>query len=225
MAARIALVMGANRGIGFEVRRQAREPLADGAVVLRGFARAKRARLLDAVRGIAAAAPFRRMAVRGGRQMSVAMTSCGSVGWVTDESGYRYVVLDPATGRPWPSMPDLFLTLAARAAIQAGFPGYEPDSCLLNEYAPGARLSLHRDADERDFTQPIVSVSLGIPGVFLWGGLERGAATRRVWLESGDVVVWGGPARLAYHGVAPVAEDMDALAGPRRFNLTFRKAL
>lgn len=210
-------------GVTFE--EAAREPLGDGAVVLRGFARTDRARLLDAVRAIAAAAPFRHMVVRGGRRMSVAMTSCGSVGWVTDESGYRYDRLDPATGRPWPPLPDLFLALAARAAHQAGFRGYEPDSCLLNEYASGTRLSLHRDADERDFTQPIVSVSLGIPGVLLWGGLARGNTTRRVRLESGDVVVWGGPARLVYHGVESVAEDVDPLAGSRRFNLTFRKAL
>ena len=210
-------------GVTFE--EAAREPLGEGAVVLRGFARAERARLIAAVGAIAAAAPLRRMAVRGGRRMAVAMTSCGSVGWVTDESGYRYDPLDPSTGRRWPPMPDLFLALAGRAALRAGFSGYEPDSCLLNEYAPGARLSLHRDADERDFAQPIVSVSLGIPGVFLWGGLERSATTRRVRLESGDVVVWGGPARLAFHGVDAVAEAADPLAGPRRFNLTFRKAL
>ncbi len=210
-------------GVTFE--EAAREPLGEGAVVLRGFARAERARLIAAVGAIAAAAPFRRMPVRGGRRMSVAMTSCGSVGWVTDESGYRYDPLDPATGRRWPPMPALFLALAGQAALHAGFSGYEPDSCLLNEYAPGTRLSLHRDADERDFSQPIVSVSLGIPGVFLWGGLERSATTRRVRLESGDVMVWGGPARLAFHGVDAVVEGLDPLAGPRRFNLTFRKAL
>ncbi len=217
--------MSGDRFGGLTFEEAAREPLGDGAVVLRGFARAERAHLLEAVGAIAAAVPFRRMAVRGGRRMSVAMTSCGSVGWVTDESGYRYHPLDPLTGRPWPPMPDLFLALAGRAALHAGFAGYVPDSCLLNEYVPGARLSLHRDADERDFTQPIVSVSLGIPGVFLWGGLERSAPARRVRLESGDVVVWGGAARLVHHGVAPVAEDTDPLAGPRRFNLTFRKAL
>jgi DNA oxidative demethylase len=199
--------------------------LGEGAGLLRGFARAEAARLIQVVRGVAEAAPFRHMITRGGHQMSVAMTNCGTVGWVTDRSGYRYDPVDPLTGRPWPSMPDSLLALAARAAAECGFSRFEPDACLMNEYQPGARLSLHQDADELDFAQPIVSVSLGLPAVFLFGGGDRGDKPRRVRLESGDVVVWGGPARLAFHGVEPLADGFDALTGPRRINLSFRRAL
>jgi alkylated DNA repair protein (DNA oxidative demethylase) len=200
------------------------EALAPGASVLRGFARAELPGLVAAVHAITEAAPFRHMTTRGGYTMSVAMTSCGEVGWVTDGAGYRYDPCDPATGQAWPPMPGAFRQLAARAAAMCGYAGFEPDSCLMNTYAPGSRLSLHRDADERDFTQPIVSVSLGLPAVFLFGGLGRGDGTARVRLESGDVVVFGGPARLAYHGVAPLADGLDPLLGPRRINLTFRRA-
>jgi alkylated DNA repair protein (DNA oxidative demethylase) len=157
--------------------------------------------------------------------MSVAMTNCGRAGWVTDRSGYRYDPLDPVTQRPWPPMPAGFLELAARAASAAGFPGFVPDSCLINRYEPGTRLSLHQDRNERDFGAPIVSVSLGLPAVFLFGGSRRADRARRVRLESGDVVVWGGPARLAFHGVAPLADGDDPLTGNCRINLTLRKAL
>ena len=199
--------------------------LGDGATVLCGFARAQAAQLLEVVRGVAEAAPFRHMITRGGYEMSVAMTNCGGFGWVTDRRGYRYDAVDPLTGRPWPPMPESFATLAARAAAECGFPRFAPDACLMNEYEPGARLSLHHDADELDFTQPIVSVSLGLPAVFLFGGADRRDKPRRVRLESGDVVVWGGPARLAFHGVDPLADGFDPLAGRRRINLSFRKAL
>jgi alkylated DNA repair protein (DNA oxidative demethylase) len=200
------------------------ESLAPGASLLRGFARPELPALVAALGPIAAAAPFRHMTVRGGCRMSVAMTSCGAAGWVADATGYRYDPVDPATGRAWPPMPEAYRLLATRAAAACGYAGFEPDSCLLNAYAPGARLSLHRDADERDFTQPIVSVSLGLPAVFLFGGLDRGDATIRARLESGDVVVFGGPARLAYHGIAPLADGLDPLLGRRRVNLTFRRA-
>jgi alkylated DNA repair protein (DNA oxidative demethylase) len=193
--------------------------------VLRGFARRGAAALVAAVSRIAAEAPFRHMVTPGGWQMSAAMTSCGTAGWVTDRTGYRYVPVDPATGRPWPAMPGGFRRLAGAAAAAGGFAGFVPDSCLINCYAPGAKLSLHRDEDERDFTAPIVSVSLGLPAVFLFGGGRRGDRPRRIALSNGDVVVWGGPARLAYHGVAPLAEGDDPLTGPCRINLTFRKAL
>jgi alkylated DNA repair protein (DNA oxidative demethylase) len=203
---------------------QGDETLAPGASLLRGFARAEPPAVVAALQWITEAAPFRHMTTRGGYRMSVAMTNCGDVGWVTDGTGYRYDPLDPATGRAWPPMPDVFRRLAVRAAAGCGYSGFEPDACLLNEYAPGSRLSLHRDADERDFTQPIVSVSLGLPAVFLLGGLDRGDKTSRVRLESGDVVVFGGPARLAYHGVGPLADGFDPLFGRRRINLTFRRA-
>jgi len=192
--------------------------------MLCGYAAQEVGCLLDQVREITAASPFRRMSVRG-RPMSVGMTNCGAVGWVTGPTGYRYDPVDPDTGRPWPPMPASFLSLAGRAAAEAGFPRFAPDACLVNEYLPGSRLSLHRDADERDFAEPIVSVSLGLPATFLFGGLERGETLRRLRLGSGDVVVWGGRARLAFHGVEPIAGGVDPLAGPRRINLTFRRAM
>ena len=208
----------------FEGMAAAIEPLAAGASILRGFCRAELPALIAALRAITDAAPVRHMTTRGGYRMSVAMTSCGDVGWITDGTRYRYDPIDPETGRAWPPMPEPFRLLATRAAAACGYGGFEPDSCLVNEYAPGSRLSLHRDADERDFTQPIVSVSLGLPAVFLLGGLGRGDRAARVRLESGDVVVFGGPARLAYHGVAPLADGFDPLLGRRRINFTFRRA-
>ncbi len=164
------------------------------------------------------------MVTPGGFRMSVAMTNCGALGWVTDRKGYRYDAIDPETQRPWPPMPDCFLELAKGAAEEAGFPSFVPDACLMNRYQPGARLSLHQDKDERDFSQPIVSVSLGLPAVFLYGGEERTDKTRRVAVVHGDTVVWGGPARLRYHGVMPLRDGIHPLLGGYRFNLTFRKA-
>jgi alkylated DNA repair protein (DNA oxidative demethylase) len=201
------------------------ERLADGAVVLRGFAAAEAPALADAVRLVAAAAAFRHMVTPGGFTMSVAMTNCGSAGWVTDRRGYRYDAHDPETGRPWPTMPALFQRLAADAAAAAGFAGFAPDSCLINRYTPGARLTLHQDRNERDFAAPIISVSLGLPATFLFGGLARKDRPRRFRLESGDVAVWGGPARLAFHGVEPLADGDHPLTGASRINLTFRRAL
>ncbi|WP_315776469.1 MULTISPECIES: DNA oxidative demethylase AlkB [unclassified Bradyrhizobium] len=202
----------------------AREQLAPGAVLLRGFARPQEAELITAIETIAAQAPFRRMVTPGGHQMSVAMTSCGACGWVTDRSGYRYDAVDPDSGQPWPAMPPLFHQLAEQAASEAGFAGFAPDACLINRYEPGARMSLHQDRDERDIGAPIVSVSLGLPATFLFGGLKRTERTQRYRLVHGDVVVWGGPARLAFHGVAPLADGEHARLGRRRINLTFRRA-
>jgi len=201
------------------------ESLGERATVLRGFARHEAAALVAAVREITAAAPFRNMITPGGFRMSVAMTNCGRAGWVTDRKGYRYEIVDPVTGRTWPLMPASFKNLAASAAEAAGFTGFEPDACLINRYEPGTRLSMHRDENERDLTAPIVSVSLGLPAIFLFGGNSRGERPRRIGLESGDVVVWGGPDRLVYHGVAPLAEGNDPLTGQSRINLTLRKAL
>jgi alkylated DNA repair protein (DNA oxidative demethylase) len=201
------------------------ERLAEGAVLLRRFALAESAALVAAVGEIAAAAPFRHMITPGGFRMSVAMTNCGAAGWVTDRSGYRYAREDPASGQPWPGMPAAFRSLAARAAAAGGFDGFAPDACLINRYEPGTKLSLHRDEDERDLSAPVVSVSLGLPAIFLWGGLSRKDRPARVGLESGDVVVWGGAARLVYHGIAPLAEGEHRLTGISRINLTFRAAL
>ena len=193
--------------------------------MLRGFARHEAAALVAAVAEITASAPFRNMITPGGFRMSVAMTNCGRAGWVTDRKGYRYEFVDPMTGCLWPPLPRSFRRLAAAAAEVTGFSGFEPDACLINRYGPGTRLSLHRDENERDLTAPIVSVSLGLPAIFLFGGNSRSDRPRRIGLESGDVVVWGGPDRLVYHGVAPLAEGNDPLTGQSRINLTFRKAL
>ena len=194
-------------------------------MVLREFARDQAATLVAAIDEITALAPFRNMITPGGYQMSVAMTNCGGAGWVTDRKGYRYTPIDPMTSRPWPPIPVLFQWLAVNAAAAAGYTGFAPDACLMNLYEPGTRLSLHRDENERDLTAPIVSVSLGLPAAFLFGGHQRGDRPQRISLESGDVVVWGGPLRLVYHGVAPLAEGEHPLTGRRRINLTFRKAL
>jgi alkylated DNA repair protein (DNA oxidative demethylase) len=201
------------------------ESLGERAAVLRGFARQEAAALVATVAGITASAPFRNMITPGGFRMSVAMTNCGRAGWVTDRKGYRYEFVDPTTGYLWPPMPPSFGRLAAAAAEVSGFAGFKPDACLINRYKPGTRLSLHRDENERDLTAPIVSVSLGLPAIFLFGGNSRSDRPRRIGLESGDVVVWGGPDRLVYHGVAPLAEGDDPLTGQCRINLTFRKAL
>lgn len=200
------------------------EPLADGALVLRGFARARDHALLDAVDAVAAASPFRHLVTPRGFALSVAMTNCGALGWVSDRRGYRYERLDPLTGRPWPVLPPALRALAGRAAAEAGFPGFDPDACLVNRYAVGTRLSLHQDRDERDLRQPIVSVSLGIPATFLFGGLERGERPRRVPLVHGDVVVWGGASRLRHHGIAPLKPARHPRLGECRINLTFRRA-
>lgn len=203
----------------------ATESLAEGAVLLRGFVATEAPALLQTLQPVLMMAPFRHMATPGGHVMSVAMTNCGEVGWVTDRTGYRYAAIDPQSGKAWPPMPPLFLDVAARAAMAGGFAGFVPDGCLINRYAPGARLTLHQDRNERDFAAPIVSVSLGLPAVFLFGGHRRADRPRRMRLECGDVVVWGGPSRLAFHGVDPLADGEHALTGRCRINLTFRKAL
>ena len=202
----------------------AREEIAAGAMLLRGFVRPIQHDLLTAIDGIIARSPFRHMSTPGGHQMSVAMTNCGGLGWVSDRTGYRYDAIDPATGKPWPEMPPIFRELAGQAAAQAGFAGFRPEACLVNCYEPGARLSLHQDRDEKNYDAPIVSVSLGLPATFLWGGVRRADRPVRYRLVHGDVVVWGGPSRLTFHGVAPLADGEHALLGRKRINLTFRKA-
>ena len=200
------------------------ERLEEGAVLLRGFAAAEAPVLVAEVASIVQTAPFRHLVTPGGFTMSVGMTNCGRLGWVTDRRGYRYDTIDPTTQRPWPALPAIFRDLAGRAAAEAGFGPFEPDACLVNRYDPGTRLSMHQDRNERDFGAPIVSVSLGLPAMFLFGGARRHDRARRVRLESGDVVVWGGPARLTFHGVAPLADGEHSLTGRHRINLTFRRA-
>ena len=197
--------------------------MAEGAVLLGGFVGDFETELIAALRTVVAQAPFRRMFTPGGHQMSVAMTNCGSSGWVTDRTGYRYASADPETGKPWPAMPPVLCEVAVRAADSAGFPGFAPDVCLINRYVPGAKMSLHQDKDELDFGAPIVSVSLGLSAIFMFGGLKRSDKPRRFRLEHGDVAVWGGPSRLFFHGVAPLAEGDHPVMGPQRLNLTFRK--
>jgi alkylated DNA repair protein (DNA oxidative demethylase) len=201
-----------------------REPLGAGAILLRGFCLAGESEILAALRQVVDTAPFRRMVTPGGYTMSVAMTNCGSAGWVTDRTGYRYAANDPESGKPWPAMPPTFLDLAAGAAAEAGFEGFVPDACLVNRYEPGAKLSLHQDKDESALDSPIVSVSLGLPATFLFGGLKRSDPQRRVSLKHGDVVVWGGPSRLAHHGVLPLKAGEHPTIGRQRLNLTLRKA-
>ncbi|MEZ5666916.1 MAG: DNA oxidative demethylase AlkB [Alphaproteobacteria bacterium] len=197
--------------------------LVDGLVLLAGFADA------DALHGevgrIAAAAPFRHLTTPGGGTMSVAMTNCGSAGWVSDRRGYRYTATDPLTGRAWPAMPAAFADLADRAARAAGFDPFAPDACLVNRYAPGTTLGAHQDKDEADFAFPIVSVSIGLPAVFAWYGATRGGTPLTIPLQHGDVVVFGGPARRGYHGVRRLKPGRHPLTGDCRVNLTFRRAL
>jgi alkylated DNA repair protein (DNA oxidative demethylase) len=204
---------------------KAKQELQEGAVLLRGHALPLAAKLLAAIDGIAAQSPFRHMVTPGGYKMSVAMTNCGTTGWVTDRTGYRYDAHDPDSGAPWPAMPAAFLALAGDAAEEAGFAGFVPDACLVNCYEPGTRLSLHQDKDERDYGHPVVSVSLGLPATFQFGGLKRTDRPLKVPLRHGDVVVWGGAARLVYHGVLALKDGEHPLVGRRRFNLTFRRAL
>ena len=198
--------------------------IVPGAVLLRGFAGERTPGLLEALEGVLAASPWRHMITPGGFRMSVAMTNCGPLGWVSDRTGYRYDAIDPVNRKPWPAMPQAFRELAGAAASAAGFDGFEPDACLVNRYEPGARLSLHQDRDERDYGHPIVSVSLGLPAVFLFGGLQRADKSLRLPLTHGDVVVWGGSARLNHHGILPLKEGEHPSTGRCRINLTFRKA-
>jgi alkylated DNA repair protein (DNA oxidative demethylase) len=191
--------------------------------LLRGFARPVESELIHALREIVTQAPFRHMVTPGGHTMSVAMTNCGQAGWVTDRKGYRYDGIDPESGRPWPEMPRVLRDLARRAAEQAGFTAFLPEACLINRYRPGAKMSLHQDKDELDLGAPIVSVSLGLPAIFMFGGLARSDKPQRYRLEHGDIAVWGGPARLAFHGVAPLANGEHPVLGRQRINLTFRK--
>lgn len=201
-----------------------RLPLADGAVVLPAYACGVADQLLAAIGTVIAQAPLRRMVTPGGQTMSAQMSNCGALGWVTDRAGYRYQATDPVSGRPWPAMPEAIARLATQAAALAGFADFSPDACLINRYRPGARMGLHQDKDEQDLSQPIVSVSLGLPMVFQFGGLKRSERPRRVPLNHGDVVVWGGPSRLRYHGVLTLKPGTHPVTGDCRYNLTLRRA-
>lgn len=200
------------------------EPLAPGALILRRHAVSMAAELLSTMEQVAAVSPFRQMVTPGGYTMSVAMTNCGPLGWSTDQHGYCYSAVDPQTGQPWPPMPAVFLQLAQTAAELAGYRDFSPDACLINRYQPEAKLSLHQDKDEATLSAPIVSVSLGLPAIFQFGGLKRNDPLQRVMLEHGDIVVWGGESRLFYHGIQPLKAGYHPLTGAVRYNLTFRQA-
>ena len=213
-----------DHGPGLDASADARIELAEDAYLLPGFALADAPALMEAIRGVAARSDFRHLVTPGGHRMSVAMTNCGSVGWTTNEHGYLYAPNDPASGEPWPSIPPIFDALGQRATELAGFAPLRANACVVNRYEPGSRLTLHQDKDEQDLSQPIVSVSLGLPAVFLLGGFERSAPSARRRLEHGDVVVWGGASRLRFHGVLPIEAGSHPLTGPYRYNLTFRAA-
>lgn len=201
-----------------------RQTLCDGAMLLRGFALTREREILHEVEEVIRAAPWRHMLTPGGLRMSVAMSNCGELGWISDRRGYRYSADDPESGKPWPVMPEVFLRLACDAAAEAGFAGFRPDACLINRYEPGAKMSLHQDRDERNLSQPIVSVSLGLPALFLFGGERRNDKPMRMPLAHGDVVVWGGDARMRHHGVLPLKGGVHPMLGACRINLTLRKA-
>lgn len=200
------------------------EQIGEQSWVLRGFALPQVEQLLTGLDAILAAAPLRHMVTPGGFSMSVGTSSCGQLGWITDRSGYRYSSVDPLSGLPWPSMPAVFADLAHEAAERAGFTDFQADSCLINQYVPGAKMSLHQDKDEKSYAAPIVSLSLGLPAIFLFGGFERSDKTQRIPLLHGDMVVWGGVDRLRYHGVLPIKPGHHPLLGERRINITFRVA-
>ena len=211
-------------GLAATEPRDARILIDDQAALLTGFALENQSETLQEIERVIAQAPFRNMLTPGGRRMSVAMTNCGSLGWVTDKRGYRYQSTDPLTEKPWPSLPTSLLKLATRAAAETGFEHFMPDACLVNQYSPGAQMTLHQDKDERDFNWPVVSLSLGLPATFLFGGDERSDKAKRFPLEHGDVVVWGGKSRLKFHGILPLKDGEHPLLGRRRINLTFRMA-
>lgn len=202
-----------------------RQEILKDVVLLRGFVAPAENEVLPALASVIQMAPFRNMMTPGGFSMSVATTSCGDWGWVSDKKGYRYAATDPLTGKSWPQMPASFKQLARQAASVAGFNNFAPDACLINRYQPGVRMGLHQDKDERDFSQPIVSVSLGISAVFQMGGFARGDKAMKLSLYHGDVLVWGGESRLRFHGVLPVKAGNHPALGECRINLTFRKAV
>lgn len=201
-----------------------REPVGRTSFWLPGFALPEMDTLLADIDAVRQQVPFRQMTTRGGHRMSAWMMNCGELGWVTDRRGYRYTRDDPQTNKPWPAMPASFRSLAIRAAAEAGYPGFEPDACLINRYEIGSRMALHQDKNEQDYDAPIVSVSLGLPITFQFGGLARSEKPARLHLHHGDVVVWGGSDRLRYHGVLALKAGTHPQLGPCRINLTFRKA-
>ncbi len=201
------------------------ENIRDDVVVLRQYANKQAAEILKEVELITAVAPFRKMKTPSGLSMSAELTSCGKYGWISDQQGYRYSKSDPLNNNAWPKLPELFFKFGREAAKKAGFSDFKPDVCMINRYAPASKMSLHQDRNERDFSEkaPIVSLSLGVPANFYFGGLERSDPTIKIPLIHGDVVVWGGKSRLCFHGVGVIKDDYHPMLGNFRINLTFRK--
>lgn len=200
--------------------------VAEGAVLFGKYALPAADQLLTEIKRLSALSPFRKMLTPGGKRMSVSMTNCGRLGWISDDRGYRYSERDPVTNRDWPEMPESFRQLAKQASVAAGYFAFDPDCCLINRYEPGSRMSMHQDRDEKDQQAPIVSISLGLNARFLFGGLKREDATRCFLLTHGDVLVWGGPSRLCFHAIQTIKEDIlpEGVHEMCRYNLTFRKA-
>jgi len=206
----------------FADQRPARQDIAPGVVLFPGRAVARD--IWPLLQPVLAVAPFRNFVTPGGRRMGVETTNCGSLGWVSDKAGYRYQATDPDSGRPWPAMPRPLFDLAVASAAAAGFPETRPDSCLINRYAVGVRLTAHQDLNEQSSDWPIVSISMGLPATFVLHGATRGGAGPKIALTDGDVLVFGGPARNAFHSVQPIADGVDPVLGPCRVNLTLRVA-
>lgn len=200
------------------------KPIANESFILPGFANTNTNTLLAAINSVIELAPLRQMRTPGGFEMAARITNCGYFGWVTDKQGYRYQTTDPETGLPWPAMPELIYQLAVDAASACGFDHFTPDVCLINCYQPGAGMGLHQDKDEKDFSAPIVSISLGVPAIFLFGGNKRQDKPCAHLLKNGDIVVWGGQDRLRFHGVQPIKLAHHPMTGQKRFNLTIRQA-
>ena len=200
------------------------QQLAEGVCLLSGQANSMMPAIWQAVEDVLRQAPLRQMQTPGGYTMSVAMSNCGELGWISDRHGYRYSRLDPQSGQPWPAMPEILQELARIWAAEAGFDNFVSNACLINCYQAGSKMSLHLDRDERDFAHPILTLSLGLPARFMLGGLQRQDPYRKLLLQHGDVLVFGGPARLCFHGIMPLADGDHALLGKRRISLTFRRA-
>jgi len=195
------------------------EEIFPGATLMRGLAQAQDGEFLEAMQGVLSAAPLHHATTPTGLPMGVMVSDCGT----PEAFRRRWDPANPAVRQMWPPMPRALLDFSLRCAVRAGFPLFRPDTCHVNRYQAGTKLGLHQDRHECDMSQPIVSVSFGLECVFLLGGLERTDSPKRILLEHGDVIVWGGPSRMRFHGVQPLKPGHHPLTGPYRYNLTFRK--
>jgi len=195
------------------------EEIFPGAVLMRSLALPQDNEFFTAAEAIIAARPLHHTTTPSGLPMGVMVTDCGD----SRAFANRWDTANPERMRLWPPMPPLLRDFAIRCAVRSGFPQFRPDACHINRYQAGTKLGLHQDRHECDWTQPIVSLSFGLECIFLLGGLQRTDKPRRILLEHGDVIVWGGPSRMRFHGVQPLKPGHHPLTGPYRYNLTFRK--